>query len=188
MLKQAVLLLMFGSASLLSAQNGPSLPVRMSGSRGEDRVAQIIGQMRSQSGLIQLRRLTPSKEELQLVCTAAVTGKSLHEPMFGALQIYFADDVSEQAEALKVVALGSSLDSKTNTRYPVYADKDWGRFSVVVFAVQPSRNNSGTYAIGVARHASRMKELFSPMTFDHPVSNSEDWKMQIATECRVERP
>jgi hypothetical protein len=188
MLRQAVVLVLFGSASLISAQTNLSLPLRMSGNKGETRVAQMIEGMRGQSGLPPLKRRPPSKEEVQLVCTAAATGKSVREPRSGTLRIYFAHDMSEQPEGLKVVALGSSLDPRNNTRYPVYADKDWSRFSVVVFAVLSGRDNARMYAIGVARHTSALKEAFAPMTFDHPVSDSEDWKKQIATECQDERP
>jgi len=76
MLRQAVVLVLFGSASLISAETSLSLPLRMSGNNGETRVAQMIESMRGQSGLLPLKRRPPSKEEVQLVCTAAATGKS----------------------------------------------------------------------------------------------------------------
>lgn len=147
----------------------------------EDRIAQAIDAMRQREGLAKLKRRRPSQEEMQLVCTAAVTGSSVHEPKFGALRVYSTDDLSQQPEGLKVIAFGTSYDSQSGTRYRVYSDKDWASYTVVVYTSRSS-GAAPAFTVGVARH-SRINDLFGWITFDHTISDSTDWKEQVAPEC-----
>lgn len=150
----------------------------------QDRVAQAIDLMREKENLAKLKRQQPSKEEVQLVCTAAA-GASVHEPN-GTLQVYRTDDLSGLPEALKVIAFGTSYDPRTDRRYRVYSDKSWPSYDVVVYSYV-SANGNRSFTVGVSRH-SRMNDLFGWMAFDHPISDSTDWKKQIAPECRNQHP
>jgi hypothetical protein len=152
----------------------------------QDRVAQLIDAMRQQDGLPTLKRRQPSKEEVQLVCTAAATSASVHEPKSGALEVYSTDDLSERAEPLKLIAFGTAYNPRSGTRYRVYSDKDWRSYEVVVYSYA-ARNGTQQFTVGVSRH-SRIDDLFGWMAFDHPISDSTDWKKQIAPECRDQRP
>jgi hypothetical protein len=118
----------------------------------EDRVAQTLDAMRKEERLPRLKRQQPSREEVQLVCTAAVTGSAVHDPKFGTLDVYSTDDLSERPENLKVIAFGTSYDPQSATRYQVYSDKDWGRYAVVVYS---SRSTSGRPPSLLARAAIR---------------------------------
>jgi hypothetical protein len=152
----------------------------------QDRVAQLIDAMRQEDGLHRLKRRRPSREEVQLVCTAAVAGVSVHEPKFGALEVYLTDDLSERTEPLKLVAFGTTYNPQSGTRYPVYSERDWRSYDVVVYS-RVAGDGTEHFTVGVSRH-SRANDLFGWMTFDRPVSNSLDWKRQIAPECMDQRP
>jgi len=151
----------------------------------QDRVAQLIDAVRQEDGLSRLKRRQPSKEEIQLVGTAAATSTSVHEPKFGAMEVYSTDDLSERAEPLKLVAFGTAYDPRSSTRYRVYSDKDWRSYDVVVYSYA-ARNGTEQFTVGVSRH-SRTNDLFGWMAFDHLISDSTDWKKQIAPECRDQR-
>jgi hypothetical protein len=151
-----------------------------------DHIARAIDAMRQQEGLAKLKRRRASQEEVQLVCTAAVTGSSVYEPRFGALQVYSTDDLSQRPEGLKVIAFGTSYDPQSGTRHRVHSDRDWASYTVVVYSNR-SAGAAPTFTVGVSRH-SRINDLFGWMTFDHPISDSTDWKKQVAPECVDQLP
>lgn len=152
----------------------------------QDRVAQMTDTMRQQHGLPKLKRRAASTEEVQLVCTAAVNGASVHEPRGGALEVYSTDDPSQISEPLKIIAFGTTYESRSGTRRLVYSDNEWPGYDVVVYA-HAGAGGARTFTVGVSRR-SRMNDFFGWMTFDRPVSDSTDWKKQIAPECTNQHP
>jgi len=73
----------------------------------EDTVANKINAVRASANLRPLKRATPALREVELVCTAAVTGRKEGDPIFSGLGTYVTADLSAENEAIKVVALGS---------------------------------------------------------------------------------
>lgn len=186
MSRHLAVLTIFGCIAITAQTNHNSVAKPLIDRTAVDRVAKAIDVMRQQEHLPKLKRRRATQEEVQLVCTAAITGPSVHEPKFGALQVYSTTDPSGHPESLKVIAFGTSYDSQSGTRYRVYSDKDWGSYAVVVYSSQ-SADGAPTFTIGASRH-SRMNDLFGWLTFEHPISDSTDWKKQIAPQCMNERP
>jgi hypothetical protein len=87
----------------------------------EDAVASRIVKMRVVAKRPALKRVNPSMRELQLVCTAALTGQKVGDPVFGGLETYPTDDPSAETEPLKEMTLGR-----------FYPAKKWPRYSVIV--------------------------------------------------------
>ena len=168
MLRYGALVAIFACIALSAQINQKSVPgQKPSIDRiAEDRVAQAIDAMRQQEGLRKLKRRRPSREEVQLVCTAAVTGSTVSEPKFGAVQVYSTGDLSAPTESLKLIAFGTSYDRGSGTRYRVYSDKDWGSYMVIVYS-SLSASGALTFSVGASRH-SRINDLFGWITFDHP--------------------
>lgn len=125
-------------------------------------------------------------EEMQLVCTAALTERGVNEPMYGALETYRTPDLTSDPEELKVIALGTSK-GQTGSRYRVYSDKQWPRYSVVVYRSPHSTAQEPEYVVGVARHQSPLMESLGPVTFDHPIRDSHHWVKEVAPACRDQK-
>jgi hypothetical protein len=146
--------------------------------------------IRASAKLPPLKRVAPSVAERELVCTAAVTGRTVHDPVFGNLGTYVTRDLLAETEPLKVVALGTSACrtpqpcAESDARYKVYSDKDSGRYSVIVERNPNSTPDQPVYTVGVARRASALKEFFAQITFDNPIKDSNEGKKQVAPECR----
>ena len=126
--------------------------------------------------------------EVQLVCTSALTGKNFLDPSYGTLKVYMTRDLSVENESLKLIALGTALDAQTNSRYRVYADKDWDRFSVTVDIERGGEPQVPVYIVGIARRQSKAMDILGRLTFDDPIKDSTDWKAQVAPACRDRRP
>jgi hypothetical protein len=100
--------------------------------KAADQVAKQVEAIRASAKLPPLKRVKPSLEELELVSTAALTGREVHDPAFADLRTYVTDDLSAETESLKIVALGTAACKSPNqcregeTRYKVYPDK-WRR-------------------------------------------------------------
>ena len=156
--------------------------------QAEGQVAAKLDAMRAQAGLPKLRRVQPSVAEAQLVCTAARTENTVHDPAFGGLETYVTRDLSAETEPLRVIAFGTSEDAKGGSRYRVYSDKDWPRYSVVVELNRNSTSDSPLYTVGVARRQSTSMELLGHSSFDSPHQDSTDWRKQVDPGCRAERP
>ncbi len=156
--------------------------------QAEDRVAAKLDAMRAAAGLPKLRRVQPSVAEAQLVCTAARTEKPVHDPAFGGLETYVTRDLSAETEPLRIIAFGTSEDAQGGSRYRVYSDKDWPRYSVVVELNRNSTSDSSLYTVGVARRQSTLMEFLGRSTFDSPHQDSTDWRTQVDPACRTERP
>lgn len=132
--------------------------------------------------------MAPTLAEVQLVCTSALTGKDVVDPSDGTLKIYTTRDLSVENESLKLIALGTALDAQTNTRYRVYADKDWDRFSVAVDIGRGSEPQVPVYVVGIARRQSKAMDILGRLTFDNPIKDSTDWRAQVAPACRDRKP
>jgi len=112
--------------------------------------------------------------DVQLVCTAALTGRKVGDPIFGGLATYLTNDPSEDTEVLKNITLG--LPQK---KYP--------RYSVVVERNANSAPGNPSYTVGVARRPSASQEFFAPLFFDVPFKGMNEWKKEVAPECRNRR-
>jgi len=153
-----------------------------------DQVAKQVDAIRASAKLPPLKRVNPSLEELELVCTAAITGRKVRDPAFADLSTYVTHDLSAETEPLKIVALGTAACQSPKqcpdggTRYRVYPD-NWRRYSVIVERNASSTPNDLVYTVGIARRPSALLEFFAPLGFDNPFAANK-WKKQVAPECR----
>ena len=185
------MIVVWGIALPLTAQRPTDATTQWSAAsrrRAEDTVAARIESMRSAAGLSKLRRVRPSEADLQLVCTAAKTGKGVHDPAYGGLYTYVTGDLSAETERLRLVALGTSQGDKAGSRYEVYSDRNWPRYSVIVDLDRNSTPERPLYTVGVARRRSGLMEFWGPLSFDHPRKDANDWKEQVDPGCRSPRP
>jgi len=157
----------------------------------EDTVANKINAVRASANLRPLKRATPALREVELVCTAAVTGRKEGDPIFSGLGTYVTADLSAENEAIKVVALGSEACrgkppscSEGNPRRLSYSDRKWPRYSVIVERNPSSTPENPVYTVGVARRPSALQEFFAPLEFDVPFKGMNKWKKEVAPECR----
>lgn len=139
----------------------------------EDSIASKIEVMRAAAKRPALTRVNPSVRELELVCTAALSGRTAGDPVMSGLETYTTDDLSAETEPLKELALGRS-----------YPAKKWPRFSVIVELSANSKPEHPEYTIGVARRPSAALEFFAPLFFDVPFKGMNEWKKQVAPECK----
>ncbi len=139
----------------------------------EDAIANTVDQIRKSAGLPALRRVNASRMDVQLVCTAAVTGRKVHDPLFAGLQTYVTNDPSAETEALKEIILERP---KTG--------KEYSRYSVVVERTANTTHENAAYTVGVARRPSASLEFFAPLFLDVPFKGMNEWKKEVAPECR----
>jgi hypothetical protein len=139
----------------------------------EDVVASKIVMMRATAKRPALKRVNPSVRELELVCTAALTGRKVGDPIFAGLETYVTDDLSAETEPLKELTLGR-----------FYPAKKWPRYSVIVALSANSKPEHPEYTVGVARRPSAALEFFAPLFFDAPFKGMNDWKKQVAPDCK----
>jgi hypothetical protein len=137
----------------------------------EDAVATKLDEIRASAKRPSLERVSPSVSEVQLVCTAALTGRKVGDPIFGGLETYATNDISAETEALNRITL----------RFP---KKDWPRYSVIVERNPNSTPENPAYTVGVARRPSALMEFFAPLFFDVPFKGMNEWKEKVAPECR----
>jgi hypothetical protein len=139
----------------------------------EDAVASKIEMMRAAAKRPVLKRVNPSIRELELVCTAALTGRTAGDPVMGGLETYTTDDLSAETEPLKELTLGR-----------FYPAKKWPRYSVIVELSANSKPEHPEYTVGVARRPSAALEFFAPLFFDVPFKGMNEWKKQVAPDCK----
>jgi hypothetical protein len=168
-------------AQTAAPQDGTAV-VRQRAAEGE--VERSLQAIRLSSGLPHLKRVPASESELELTCTAAQTGQEVHDPELGNLRTYVTSDLASQTEQLKLVALGTSQFPDGGPRRPVYSDKSWPRYSVVVFLDESSTLGHTVYRVGVARRPSAFAEWLAPISGDNPVKDAKEWKGQVVTACR----
>ena len=137
----------------------------------EDAVASKIETMRASAKRPPLKRVSPSEMDFELVCTAALTGQKVGDPLFAGLATYVTNDLSAETETLKEITLG-------------LPKKKWPRYSVVVERNANSTPENPMYTVGVARRPSALLEFFAPLFFDVPFRGTNKWKEQVAPECR----
>jgi hypothetical protein len=179
-----------GLAMSLSAQTATSSRNEWSSKlrHAADQVAKQVDAIRASAKLPPLKRVKPSLEELELVCTAALTERKVNDPAFADLRTYMTHDLSVDTETLKIVALGTrGCESPKQcpdgeTRHQEYPDK-WQRYSVIVERNPSSTPDDLVYTVGIARRPSALMEFFAPLGFDNPFAAS-GWKKQVAPECR----
>jgi hypothetical protein len=170
-------------AQTMASQGAPSSPI-VRHPASEDAIDRNLRAIRASRGLPRLKRVPASELELELTCTAAVTGQEVHDPELGNLRTYVTSDLTSQPEQLKLVALGTSQFPDGGPRKPVYSDKSWPRYSVVVFLDKRSTPDHPVYLVGVARRPSALAEWMTPISGDNPVKDAKDWKRQVAPACR----
>jgi hypothetical protein len=139
----------------------------------EDTVASRIEMLRGAAKRPALKRLNPSMRELELVCTAALTGRTAGDPVMGGLETYATDDLSAETEPLKELTLGQ-----------FYPAKKWPRYSVIVELSANSQPEHPKYTVGIARRPSAALEFFAPLFFDVPFKGTNKWKEQVASDCK----
>jgi hypothetical protein len=139
----------------------------------EDTVASKIEMMRAAAKRPALTRVNPSMRELELVCTAALTGRTVGDPVMGGLETYATDDLSAETEPLKEMMLGR-----------FYPAKKWPRYSVIVELSANSKPEHPEYTVGVARRPSAALEFFAPLFSDVPFKGMKEWEKQVAPDCK----
>jgi hypothetical protein len=139
----------------------------------EDAVASRIEMMRAVAKRPALTRVNPSMRELELVCTAALTGRTIGDPVMSGLETYATDDLSAETEPLKQLALGQ-----------LYPAKKWPRYSVIVELSANSKPEHPLYTVGVARRPSAALEFFAPLFFDVPFKGMNEWEKLVAPDCK----
>ena len=139
----------------------------------EDAVASKIEMMRATAKRPALKRVNPSMRELELVCTAALTGRTAGDPVVGGLETYATDNLSAETETLKELTLGR-----------FYPAKKWPRYSVIVEVSANSKPEHPLYTVGVARRPSAVFEFFAPLFSDVPFKGMNEWEKQVAPDCK----
>jgi hypothetical protein len=137
----------------------------------EDAVASKVEMIRTSARRPPLKRVNPSMMDLELVCTAALTGRKVGDPIFAGLETYSTDDLSAVIEPLKQVTLDLPA-------------KKWPRYSVIVELSANSKPEHPEYTVGVARRPSAVLEFFAPLFFDVPFKGMNEWKKQVAPDCK----
>ncbi len=171
-------------AQTAAAQEAIGTAVVRQHAAAEGEVERSIEAIRLSSGLPHLKRVPASESELELTCTAAQTGQEVHDPELGNLRTYVTSDLASQTEQLKLVALGTSQFPDGGPRRPVYSDKSWPRYSVVVFLDESSTPGHPVYRVGVARRPSAFAEWLAPISGDNPVKDAKEWKGHVVPACR----
>jgi hypothetical protein len=136
----------------------------------EDRIANKIDQIRASAERPPLARTRPSLRDVELVCTAAVTGVKGGDPIWGGLETYVTNDPSAETEELKRDAL--------------VPEKQSPRYSVIVEQNPNSTSQHPVYTVGIARRPSALMEFFGPLFFDVPFKGMNNWKEKISPDCR----
>ena len=172
-LKLAVLAALTVSSKAQTPQPSASWWPAKSKRAAEDTVASKIETMRAADKRPALKRVNPSLRELELVCTAALTGRKVGDPIFANLETYVTNDLSAETEPLKEMTLGR-----------FYPAKKWPRYSVIVELNPASAPEKPKYTVGVARRVSAVQEFFAPLGFDVPFKGMNEWKKEVAPECR----
>ena len=139
----------------------------------EDAVASRIEMLRAAAKRPALKRVNPSMRELELVCTAALTGRTAGDTVMGGLETYATDDLSAETEPLKELMLGQ-----------FYPAKKWPRYSVIVELSANSQPEHPKYTVGIARRPSAALEFFAPLFFDVSFKGINKWKEQVAPDCK----
>jgi hypothetical protein len=137
----------------------------------ENAVANKVDEIRASANRPSIERISPSVREVELVCTAALTGGKDGDPIWGGLETYVTSDPSAETEALKRITLDLPA-------------KKWPRYSVIVERSPNSTPKTPVYTVGVARRPSALLEFFSPLFFDIPFKGMNAWKKEVAPECR----
>jgi hypothetical protein len=161
------------SAHAQTTQSSASEWTSKSKRAAEDAVASKIEMMRAAAKRPALKRVNPSMMELELVCTAALTGRKVFDPISAGLETYVTNELSAETEPLKELILGQS-----------YPAKKWPRFSVIVELSANSKPEHPEYTVGVARRPSATLEFFAPLFFDVPFKGINKWKEQVAPDCK----
>jgi hypothetical protein len=139
----------------------------------EDAVAGKIDDMRAFAKRPALKRVTPSVREVQLVCTAALTGRAVGDPLMGGLVTYTTNDLLSETEGLKEMTVGR-----------FYPKKDWPRYSVMVERNASKTPGDPAFTIGIARRKGAIREFFAPVFGDVPFKGMGDWKKHVAPGCQ----
>lgn len=84
----------------------------------EDAVATKIEMIRASANRPALKRVKPSIMELELVCSAALTGRTVGDPVMGGPGTYATDDLSAETEPLKELTLGRLIRLRSGRDTP----------------------------------------------------------------------
>jgi hypothetical protein len=173
LLRSVVLAVLAISARAQTTQSSANEWPAKSKRAAEDAVASKIETMRAAAKRLALERVNPSMRELELICTAAITGQKVGDPIFAGLETYVTDNLSAETEPLKELMLGR-----------LYPAKKWPRYSVIVELSANSKPEHPVYTVGVARRPSAALEFFSPLFFDVPFKGTNEWRKQVAPDCK----
>jgi len=145
----------------------------------EAKIVRAIQGARARAGLPPLKEVTASRAELELVCTAALTGR---EPSYGELITYATDDLAYDSPEWESIALGKPIARPENGRSAVLlVDREWPRFSVVVLT---DKSGKGRFRVGLARRTSRLGEVMDRFFAE----DYGGWKKQVDPACRGFKP
>jgi hypothetical protein len=175
-LRSVVLVVLTISAYAQTTQPSTSEWSAKSKRAAEDAVAGKIEEMRAAAKRPALKRVSPSMRELELVCTAALTGRTAGDPVTGGLETYATDNLSAETEPLKELTLGR-----------FYPAKKWPRYSVIVELSANSKPEHPIYTVGVARRPSAALEFFAPLFFDVPFKGVNSGKSRLLQIARIAR-
>lgn len=170
-----ILIVPLGLVLLASLPQLPAqTPLRQSSE--EKKVVDTFVRIRASAGLPALKVVRPSKAEVQLVCTAAASGRLAE---YGELAIYVTEVPSLESPELKRLATNKFGPPDENG---FSTDKEWPRFSVVVFLDSRS-DGRPKYRVGINRRVSR----FGEMTDRFFADDYGAWKNEVAPACKAAR-
>jgi len=152
----------------------------------QDQVAAMVNSIRSAAGLKRLSRRRPSIEDVQLTCSSAQKDKRLNDPKFGIYASYKTKELSAEDPVLRSMALGVVSATADHLGYDL-AFHNWNQFSVVVYRSSNLESGKSVYWVGIARH-SILQEFIGSLGFDNPIKDRNDWKNQISSTCKNEKP
>ena len=172
-LRWIVVVVLTTSASPQSTQSSGTDWSSKSKAAAEDIVASKVETIRISANRSALKRVNPSQMDLELVCTAALTGRRVSDPLWSGLETYATTDLSVEPEALRKLLLGRA-----------YPTKKWPRYSVIVELSPNNKPGHPEYVVGVARRPSVAVEFFGPLFSDVPFEGMNKWKEQVVPQCK----
>jgi hypothetical protein len=140
----------------------------------EDQVAKLFETIRADAKIPQLKRIRHRADIEERVCTVALTGVRLDHSVGNTFSLYKTLEPESISPELKQVALFEDFNFK-NGRYP--------RYSVAVWRTKNPQTGDTVYWVGAQRYWSAVEEFVDYHLTDD-VFYHEDWKKNVAPECR----
>jgi len=89
------------------------------------------------------------------------------------LRTYVTNDLSAETEPLKELTLGR-----------FYPAKKWPRYSVIVELTRTATPSIPSIRSALRVGQVRLWSFFAPLLFDEPFKGMNEWKKQVAPDCK----